>query len=164
MFCVLLTVTPKRRYDYSHFIYKKTGGEKNEITDLRWWLSPLAMADSCCPTDSSTPGLPVLHCLPQLAQGHIHWVADALHRLILCGPLLLLPSVFPSIRVFSNELVLSGGQSNLRLPGHSRSTSIGLRPLAPGSGFLYHLPVPYPWTFRLLPGFSIVSSSRKHFF
>ena len=27
-------------------------------------------------------------------------------QLILCGPLLLLPSIFPSIRVFSNELVL----------------------------------------------------------
>ena len=28
------------------------------------------------------------------------------NHLILCGPLLLLPSVFPSIRVFSNESVL----------------------------------------------------------
>ena len=33
-------------------------------------------------------------------------------HLILCRPLLLLPSIFPTIRVFSNELVLiSGGQS-----------------------------------------------------
>ena len=28
------------------------------------------------------------------------------NRLILCYPLLILPSIFPSIRVFSNELVL----------------------------------------------------------
>ena len=28
------------------------------------------------------------------------------HRLILCHPLLLLPSIFPSIRVFSNETIL----------------------------------------------------------
>ena len=34
-----------------------------------------------------------------------------LNRLILCRPLLLLPSIFPSIRVFSNEFFTSGGQS-----------------------------------------------------
>ena len=33
------------------------------------------------------------------------------NHLILCHPLLLLPSIFPSIRVFSNELSASGGQN-----------------------------------------------------
>ena len=37
------------------------------------------------------------------AQTHVHWVGDAIHNLIFCHPLLLLPSIFPSIRVFSNE-------------------------------------------------------------
>ena len=32
-------------------------------------------------------------------------------HLILCHPLLLLPSIFPNIRVFSNEFFTSGGQS-----------------------------------------------------
>ena len=32
-------------------------------------------------------------------------------HLILCHPLILLPSIFPSIRVFSNESAPSGGQS-----------------------------------------------------
>ena len=41
-----------------------------------------------------------------LAQTHVHWVSDAIQNLILCHPLLLLPSVFPSIRVFSSESVL----------------------------------------------------------
>ena len=42
-------------------------------------------------------------------------------HLILCRPLLLLPSIFPSIRVFSNESALqSGGQSM----GVSASTSV----------------------------------------
>ena len=36
---------------------------------------------------------------------HVHWVSDANH-LILCHSLLLPPSIFPSIRVFSNESVL----------------------------------------------------------
>ena len=53
--------------------------------------------------DCSMPGFPV-H-LPELAQTHGHQVGDAIH-LILCCPLLLLPSVFPNIRVFSNESVL----------------------------------------------------------
>ena len=57
--------------------------------------------------DCSTPGLPVLHCLPELAQTHesIESVMPSNH-LILCRPLLLLPSIFPSIRVFSNESAL----------------------------------------------------------
>ena len=42
---------------------------------------------------------------PELAQSQVHPVSDA-NRLILCRPLLLLPSIFPSIRVFSNELAL----------------------------------------------------------
>ena len=45
----------------------------------------------CDPMDYSMPGSSVLHCLPEFA-------------LILCHPLCLLPSVFPSIRVFSKEL------------------------------------------------------------
>ena len=44
------------------------------------------------------------------------------NHLIMCHPLLLLPSIFPSIRVFSNELVIftSGGQST----GASVSASV----------------------------------------
>ena len=60
----------------------------------------------CNPMDCSMPGFPVLHHLPELAQTHVHWVADAIQSFILCCPLLLLPSVSPSIRVFSNELAL----------------------------------------------------------
>ena len=64
----------------------------------------------CNPMDFSTPGSSVLHYL-QLAQTHIHCVDDAIQHLILCHSLLL-PSIFPSIRVFSSESVLrSGGQS-----------------------------------------------------
>ena len=32
----------------------------------------------CKPMDCSTPGLPVLHYLPELAQTHVHWVGDAI--------------------------------------------------------------------------------------
>ena len=56
--------------------------------------------------DCSTPGLPVHHQLLEFTQTHVHWVGDTSNHLILCCPLLLLPSIFPSIRVFSNETAL----------------------------------------------------------
>ena len=62
----------------------------------------------CDPMDCSTPGFPVLHRFPEFAQTHVPWVSEVMpsNRLILCRPLLLLPSTFPSIRVYSNESVL----------------------------------------------------------
>ena len=60
----------------------------------------------CDPMDCSTPELPVHHQLPEFTQTHVHWVADAIQRSILCCPLLLPLSIFPSIRVFSNEPLL----------------------------------------------------------
>ena len=52
------------------------------------------------------PGFPIHHHLPELAQTHVHQVGDVIHHFILCYPLLLLPSIFSIIRVFSNESVL----------------------------------------------------------
>ena len=60
----------------------------------------------CNPVNCSRPGFPVLHCLPEFAQTHVHWVCDAINHLILCWPVYLLPSIFPSIRLFTNELAL----------------------------------------------------------
>ena len=54
----------------------------------------------------STPGLPVHHQLLEFTQTHAHGVGDAIQHLILCRPLLPLPSIPPSIRVFSNESTL----------------------------------------------------------
>ena len=62
----------------------------------------------CYPMDCSTSGLPVHHQLNSqslLKLTSIELVMPSNH-LILCRPLLLLPSTFPSIRVFSNESVL----------------------------------------------------------
>ena len=64
--------------------------------------------------DCSTPGFLVLHHLSEVAQ--THWEKEmATHssmlmmpsnHFVLCHPPPLLPSIFPSIRVFSNELAL----------------------------------------------------------
>ena len=56
--------------------------------------------------DCSMPGLPVHHQLSELAQTHVHWVDDAIQPSHLCRPLLLLPSILSSIRVFSSESIL----------------------------------------------------------
>ena len=66
--------------------------------------------DQSCPTlchlvDYSTPGFSVFHHLLELDLTHMYWFSDAIQPCILCHSLLLLPSIFPSIRVFSNELV-----------------------------------------------------------
>ena len=75
----------------------------------------------CNPMDCSTPGLTVHHQLPEFTQTHVHWVGDAIQS---SHPLLspsLLPSIFPSIRLFQmSQLFSSGGQSI----GVSASTSV----------------------------------------
>ena len=63
--------------------------------------------------DCSTPGFPVHHQLPEFTQlMSIESVMPSNH-LILCRPLLLLPSIFPSVRVFvqMSQFFASGGQS-----------------------------------------------------
>ena len=60
----------------------------------------------CNVMDCSTPGFPVLYHLPEFAQLMPIELMMPSNHLILCWPLLLLPSIFSSIRVFSNESVL----------------------------------------------------------
>ena len=60
----------------------------------------------CDSMDCGTPGFPVHHQLPELLKPMSTESAMPSSHLILCHPLLLLPSVFLSIRVFSNESVL----------------------------------------------------------
>ena len=60
----------------------------------------------CDPMDCSTPGFPVHRQLLEPPRSHVYWSVMPSNHLILCYPFLLLPSVFPSITVFSNESVL----------------------------------------------------------
>ena len=60
----------------------------------------------CNPINCSTPGFPVLHLSRSLLKLMFIESVIPSNHLILCHPLLLLPSVFPSIRVFSNEWAL----------------------------------------------------------
>ena len=75
----------------------------------RYLMSFSSVAQSCLdslqPMNRSTPGLPVHHQLPESTQTMSVESMMPSNHLILCHPLLLLPSIFPSIRVFSNESV-----------------------------------------------------------
>ena len=80
---------------------------------MLYWFLPSrsrSVAQSCptlCdPMNRSTPGLPVHHQLREFTETQsIKSVTPSSH-LILCCSLLLLPSVFPNISVFSNESAL----------------------------------------------------------
>ena len=57
--------------------------------------------------DCSTLGFPVLHYLPEFVQTHVHCVSDDIQLSHPLSPSFLhIPSIFPSIRVCSNESVL----------------------------------------------------------
>jgi len=81
---------------------------QSSIVSLKWEgiVQFSSVAQSCLtlfdPMNCSTPGLPVHHQLLEFTQTHVHRVS----HLILCRPLLLLPPIPPSIRVFSNESTL----------------------------------------------------------
>ena len=70
-------------------------------------FSHSVMSNSFWPHGLQHTGFPVLQCLLEFAQTHVLWVSDAIqtsHHL--SSPLLFLPSIFTSIRVFSNESAL----------------------------------------------------------
>ena len=72
------------------------------------YIIQLSSVAQWCPTlwnpkDGRKPGFHDHHQLPELAQTHVHRVSNAIQP---SHPLLLPPSIFPSIRVFSNEYIL----------------------------------------------------------
>ena len=69
-------------------------------------FSRSVVSDSLQSHDCSTPGFTVLHCLWSLLSPMSIELMMPSNHLILCYPLLLLPSVFLSIRVFSSEPTL----------------------------------------------------------
>ena len=62
-------------------------------------------------TPSSTPGFPVPHHLSESAQVHVHWIGGSIQPFHPRSPSSPSASIFPSIRVFSNESALRINQS-----------------------------------------------------
>ena len=93
---------------------KIEGGRRRGRQRMRW-LDSIMCPTHCDPMDYSTPGFPVHHQLPKLAQTHVHRVGDAIQPSHPLSSSLLLPSIFPSIRVFSN-----GSTLHIRWPKYWR--------------------------------------------
>ena len=102
---------------------------------LQWLSVQFSSVSQSCPTlcdpmNHSTPGLPVHHQIWSLLKlTSIESVMPSSH-LIIFRPLLLLPSIFPSIRVFSNESAL-----HIRWPKYW-SFSFSISPSNEYSGFI----------------------------
>ena len=64
------------------------------------------LSDSLQPHDCRMPDFPVLHYLPEYVQTDVHWIGDTMQPSHLLSSPLLLPSIFPSIKVFSNKSAL----------------------------------------------------------
>ena len=82
--------------------WSKNGGSSVQFSSVTQSCATL-----CNPMHCSMPGFPLHHQFPEINQTHvsIESVIPSNH-LIPCRLLLLLPSIFPSIRVFSNESAL----------------------------------------------------------
>ena len=116
----------------NHLIFASDKGLKAEwlsrCSDLGASVQFSSVAQSCptlCkPMNTSKPGLPVHHQLPEfLKLMSIESVMPSSH-FILCLPLLLLPPIPPSIRVFSNESTL-----HIRWPSIGVSASASVLPM-----------------------------------
>ena len=70
-----------------------------------------SVMSDCDLMDWSMPGFPVHHQFPELLKLMSTESVMPCNHLILCHPLLRLPSIFPSISVFSNDSTL-----HIRLP------------------------------------------------
>ena len=81
--------------------------EKSKLLSILCFIISVSSVQSlscvrlCDPMDSL-----VHRQLPEFTQTHVHWVDDAIQLSHTLLALLYLPSIFPSIRIFSNELAL----------------------------------------------------------
>ena len=113
------TWTDEKTFEFTKFTWSTNLVIRCMGFELRRWIQILGLPACCCccavaqscltfcdPKDYSMPGFPVLHYLPEFAQTHVHRVGDAIQPSHPLSSLLLPPSIFPSIRVSSNESVL----------------------------------------------------------
>ena len=108
------------------------------LCELKWFEArTIAVVQSvtkscqtlCDPVDGSTPGFPVLHCLLEFGEMHVHWVGDAIQPSC--------PSSWPSPPAFHSSpasgsflmswLFTSGGQSSSICPSNEYSGLISFR-------------------------------------
>ena len=90
---------------WAYWVLNPTGYKEYSVACFQSWCCLVAKSylTLCDSMGCSMPGFLVLHYLSEFTQTHVIESVMASSLFILCHPLLL-PSIFPSIRVFSNEL------------------------------------------------------------
>ena len=86
--------------------YNSSLNSPGQILEWVQFIQSLSRVQLCNLMDCNTPGLPVHHQLPESTKLMSIELVMPSSQLILCRPLLLLPLIPPSIRVFSNESTL----------------------------------------------------------
>ena len=109
----------------------------------------------CDPMDCSTTGFLVLHYLPEFAQLLSTKSVMLFNYLTSAAPFSFLPSIFPSIRVFLNELALHIRWSNI---GASASASV----LPIQGWFSFRLTVQISLLFKELSRVFSITTIQKH--
>ena len=104
--------------------------ESEQVSSLQFSSVFQSCQTLCNPMGCSMPGFLVHHQLLEFTQPHVHESVMPSNHLILFRPLLLLPSIFPSNRVFSSESVL-----RIRWPKY-RSFSFSISPYNEYSGLI----------------------------
>ena len=139
---------------WAHTVPRSTGRLIGFISAIQF--SAQSCPTLCNPMDCSTLGFPVLHYLLELAQTHVHLVGDTIQPFHPLLPLLLPPSIFPSIRVLSSKSAL-----RIRWPKYW-SFSLSISPSNEHSGLISFrmdwfdlpavqgdsqesFPIPQPW-------------------
>ena len=79
---------------------------ENNISSVQFSSVAQSCPTLCNPMNRSTPALPVHHQLPESTQTHVHGVNDTTKRSHPLSSPFLLPSIFTSVTVFSNEAAL----------------------------------------------------------
>ena len=100
--------------NYHNIIVQFNSGFRRELQYINIGLTlevQFSSVAQSCPSlcdhmNHSTPSFPVCHQLPEFTQTHVHWVGDAIQPSHPLSSPFLPPSIFPSIRVFSNESAL----------------------------------------------------------
>ena len=85
---------PFRKFFWEHFQFSLVQFSHSVASDSLW------------PHELQHASPPCHHQLPEFTQTHAIEPVMPSNHLILCCPLFLLPSIFPSLRVFSNESAL----------------------------------------------------------
>ena len=102
-YCYYVVVIPWGRVHKS--VNKAKISLESNYSQNSGWLVSKSCPTLWDPMSCSRPGFPVLHFLPRLLKLMSIGLVMPSNHLTLCRPLLLLPSVFPSIMVFSNILI-----------------------------------------------------------